>query len=372
MKINYAQWCALGLCALLSSCSATYKYVQICTAEPVTNATTAQKTENGLVYENEDCKVFYRLWGEGGDAGFVFYNKTDQVIHIDLTQTFFVKNGVAYDYYFPTTTTSTTTTSSSSATSATYGGTYYALSGASIGAGIGASASATAGGYGAALYAGKSASLYATTGAGIYGSRTQMTGTIYGHSESVSTESRAILSIPPKTYRGVSLYSIREELVYDCDLNTYPEQSAHITYSADNSPLLFANYISYRVGDNGNTQAIDNQFYISDITNYAVPYITTFVRRTETCSNVLTPEEQERQKYAPELFDAYLKVDGTNTFFIRYSAESKHKLYKTDDGYNKYVWDSYNKGFRKYLTNGNSYEPQQKNSAHYKGGKIVR
>ncbi len=116
-------------------------------------------------------------------------------------------------------------------------------------------------------------------------------------------------------------------------------------------------------------QSIDNQFYISDITNYAVPYITTFIRRPKTCSNLLTPEEQYQQKYAPEIFDAYLKVDGTNTFFIHYSAKSKHKLYKTDKESDKFVWDSYHQGYKSYNTSNN--QPTQTNSAHYKGGKIV-
>ncbi len=323
----------LAACACLSSCGTTYKFVQICTAEPVANATTAQKTDNGLAYENEDCIVSYNLWSEGGNAGFVFYNKTDKVIHIDLSKTFFVKNGVAYDYYIPSTLTKTTASNTESTAAAIYGGAYYASAGA-------------------AIAASKSASLFAALsaeeGATIYGSRSQSNSVSFGRSESVSTTNKMIVSIPPKAARLVSLYSIQENLFYDCDLNAYPNKSEHLTYSADNSPLTFANYITYSVGDSENTQAIENQFYISEVANYAEPYIITFLPKQKICENVLTPDEQYKQKYEPKLFKAYYNVDGDNTFYITYSILAHQKLYKTPKEYNQYVWSSY---YEAYINN---------------------
>lgn len=320
MKINYSHFCALALCALLSSCGTTYKYVQICTAEPIHNATTAQKTETGFLYENNDCKVSYYFWGnsgDGGDAGFVFYNKTDRVIHIDLGQTFLMKNEAVYDYYIPSTVTKTTSSSAIAVVTTTKGGNYYASSSTSLGA---------------------NKSVELSFGGMLFGSQTNTSTAQVGRSESISTEKQAIISIPPKAYRSVSLYSIRKQPIYDCDLNNYPEQSAHLTYSAENSPLTFSNYITYRVGDSDDKQVIENRFYISEVANYAIPYIVSFAPHAKTCDNLLTPAEQKKQKSAPKLYDAYLNVDGTNKYYINYSVFSSRKLYETPDDFWLYTW----------------------------------
>ncbi len=335
----------LALCACLSSCGTTYKFVQICKAEPVANATAAQKTDDGLVYENEDCIVSYNLWGECGNAGFVFYNKTDKVINIDLSRTFFVKNGVAYDYYVTTTITKTTGSSAGSTSSAPYGGAYYASSSAAVGANKSALLSEA---------------LLGSSGVVVYGSLTQSNSVSYGRSESVSTTNQTILSIPPKTARVVALYSIQEDLFYDCDLNAYPEKEERLTYSADNSPLTFANYITYAVGDSGNAQSIDNQFYISEIANYAEPYLISFVPILKTCDNVLTPDERHAQKSGLKLFKAYVNVYGNNIFYIKYSTSSQQKLYDTPTDNKNYVWSSYYNAYLKSKGNGsflsNGYE----------------
>lgn len=299
MRNKYVLFGALALCACLSSCrsiSSIYRYVQVYTVEPIANATTAQKTDEGLVYENEDCIVSYHFWGEGGDAGFVFYNKTDKVIHIDLSQTFFVKNGVAYDYYIPTIITKSTSASTGSIS-------------------------------------------------------------LSGSSETIATIYQPILSIPPKTTRIVSLYNIREKPFDDCDLNAYPKQSERLTYVLENSPLTFANYITYSIGDSGNTQLIENQFYISEVANYAEPYILTFVPLPETCDNLLTPYEQYTRNIRPQLFKAYYNVDRNNTFYITYSIRSEWKLYKDPKGYRNYVWSSYYKAYTN-STKNNSVAPK--------------
>ncbi len=336
MKNHYSPLCVLALCALLSSCGTTYKYVQICTAEPIANATAAQKTETGLVYENNDCKVSYYFWGNGGDAGFAFYNKTDQVIHIDLSQTFFMNNGVVYDYYTPSVVTKTATSNTISSVTTEEDEAYYASASTLVGAS-------------------KSVEFSSNFGAVLFGSQTKTKTAYFGRSESVSTEKQAIISIPPKAYRIVSLYAIREQLIYDCDLNNYPEQSAHLTYSAENSPLTFSNYITYRVGDSEDKQAIENKFYISEVANYAIPYITSFAPHPKTCDNLLTLAEQKKQKSAPNLYDAYLNVDGTDKYYINYSVFSNRKLYETPDDFWLYIWSENYQAYTYHASYANYY-----------------
>lgn len=52
-----------------------------------------------MVYENDDCKIYYNLWSETGDLSFIFENKTDKDIYIKMSNSYFMKNNFVYDYY---------------------------------------------------------------------------------------------------------------------------------------------------------------------------------------------------------------------------------------------------------------------------------
>lgn len=309
MRIHLVLYGTLVLCAsMLVSCEATYNYVQICTVKSIDNATTAQNTEEGLLYENEDCIVKYNLWSNGGDAGFVFYNKTNRVIHIDLGQTFLVKNGVAYDYYTPQTSTNASSSSVGVATSAM-------------------------------------GSFWDTA---IFGNITTISTASYSTTINTVVTQQSIFSIPPKSSRVVSGYAISKGLLLDCDLNKYPANSAKLTFEADNSPLTFANYITYSVGEEQENKVIENKFYIAEVANYAEPYILKYAERAKTCDNVLSPEEKQQQKYAPQVYDAYINVTGENNFYTTYSVYSQSKLYTEPKGTKRYMWNYNYKGYLAY------------------------
>ena len=345
MRIHLVLYGTLVLCAsMLASCGTTYKYVQVCTAKSIDNATTAQNTGEGLLYENEDCIVKYNLWSNGGDAGFVFYNKTNKVIHIDLSQTFLMKNGVAYDYYTPQTITQTSSSSVGVATSSTYAEAYSAAGHAAVGAKVGVAA--TDGNV--AVGASKSAAVGASWGAAIFGSLTATNTASYGSATSVATTQQPILSIPPKSSKVVSGYAISKGLLLDCDLNKYPANSAKLTFEADNSPLTFANYITYSVGEEQENKVIENKFYIAEVANYAEPYILKYAERAKTCDNVLSQEEKQQQKYAPQVYDAYINVTGENNFYTTYSVYSQSKLYTEPRGAKRYTWNYNYKGYLAY------------------------
>src|SRR6056297_3106064 len=80
---------------LLTSCASTtfYQVYQTEMSEDLT------KKDNSLVYEDENARVLYNLWEDGGNIGFQFYNKTEDPLYLHLNQSFFVLNDVAYDYY---------------------------------------------------------------------------------------------------------------------------------------------------------------------------------------------------------------------------------------------------------------------------------
>jgi len=55
--------------------------------------------DDALIFENEDCRISYNLWDEGGNIGFVLYNKTSYNIHVKLDECFFILNGFAFNYF---------------------------------------------------------------------------------------------------------------------------------------------------------------------------------------------------------------------------------------------------------------------------------
>ncbi len=58
-----------------------------------------QNDMSGLTYEDENVKILYNLWADGGNIGFSLYNKSDQMVYLKLEECFFVFNGEAHDYF---------------------------------------------------------------------------------------------------------------------------------------------------------------------------------------------------------------------------------------------------------------------------------
>ena len=79
----------------LTSCAPIF-YYQSYKIEPVNNVT---KSSNPLVYEDENLIVEYNFWGEGGNVEFLLYNKSDKNIYVNLKESFFIRNGIAFDYF---------------------------------------------------------------------------------------------------------------------------------------------------------------------------------------------------------------------------------------------------------------------------------
>ncbi len=80
---------------ILNGCSSSYFYQVYETRLP----DNVNMKDGKLYYEDQNCQITYNLWGDKGVIGFSFYNKSDKNIYINLEECFFVKNGVAYDYY---------------------------------------------------------------------------------------------------------------------------------------------------------------------------------------------------------------------------------------------------------------------------------
>lgn len=216
---------SLLLLSLLVSCKTvgTY-YYQVYK----TKSEAVKSADNAMVFEDANCKISYNLWAENGNAGFSFYNKTNEVVYLQLDESFYVLNGKAFDYYqnrifsnSSNTALKTTKTSGFSQIG------WLALS--------------------------------------AYTSNTLSTNSTSG----IEVVEAKIIAIPPKTSKTVSEFNINQTLIRDCDLLRYPtsKQTSSKPYTEANSPFRFYNLISYKIGDKKST--VKNDFYVSEIMNIA-------------------------------------------------------------------------------------------------------
>lgn len=259
---------------LTVSCSTT-SYYQLYKTRPVSQIKT---DDRGLVYEDDNCMVTYDFWSENGNAGFIYYNKTDENIYINLSDSYFIVNGVAYDYFKNRVTEQSSNRMISQNSKTTLNGflpsnnPFSYLVGISIENGV----SSLAG-------------------------------------NSISFTEQKIISVPSKTSKVITEYYINEFLVGSCDLLKYPskKQVKPVIFNEDSSPITFSNRVAYNVGT-GNTIKFENSFYVSEISNHPFNEFTS-IKHDKRCG------EKATQKV--------YNYEGADKFYIRYKKgtdTSKH------------------------------------------------
>lgn len=213
---------AIGITLLLSSCSNTFYQVY------KTEAPGLSESDNALVFENDDCKVVYNLWAQNGNSGFVMHNKTDEDLYVILPQTFFIKNGVAFDYFQNREYQSSQSIAASASIYgiANFDGTWYDAS----------------------------------------------KGAAKGTSYTVIQKENPIICIPPHTSKYIFEYNILDGLIRSCDKHQmHPKRmSAPMEFTKEDSPLNFKNRITYAFNKCGKgSKCIENEFWISELINYS-------------------------------------------------------------------------------------------------------
>lgn len=230
-----------------------------------------------LTYENEYCIISYNLWGENGDLSFLLYNKTDKDMFVIMPQSFFIKNGMAYDYYTNAVHTSRAVVQSGNSSS--YTSSYAGIMG-NVGLGN------------------KRTSTYAKT------TTTE---------SSTTTTEMAVICIPPraaKSFNGFQLISSAYKECDDYDFN-YPKKATDsITYAKEDSPWIFRNRIAYTFdGDSDNCEYIDNELWVSYLQNY---HTSAMLKRIE-----VTPCELQYSTTKTIILN-----QAPNAFYIRYAQTS--------------------------------------------------
>jgi hypothetical protein len=233
--------------------------------------------DNELVYEDVNCKVTYNLWSQRGDIGFRFYNKTDNYIYLNLEECFFIFNGFANNYYKNR----VITNSSNSGSSVSYG----------------ANTSSSVTGY-------NYLDLIQTNSISL----AESSGFISSKGHSVSSIEEKVICIPSKTSKIISEYSINNTLIRSCDLFKYPtkKQIKTISYRKNESPIVFSNRITYSVGLNTNPIQFENEFYVTEISNYPEKEIMEF-KLEEYCG---------QKSY---MYKNFFKNASPDRFYIKYT-----------------------------------------------------
>lgn len=235
--------------------------------------------DNDLVYEDENCKILYNLWDNGGDIGFRFYNKTAKNIYLNLGESFFILNGIAYNYYKDRVFTNSKN------------------SGISISNNTTTSKSVTGINYFDLIQSNRISS-------------TNSMGGMASSGFSVSYNEEKIICIPSLTSKLITEYSINFSVFRDCDLLRYPTKKQIKTkfFSKLNSPFVFSNRLEYTVGQSGNPEVFENEFYVTEITNYPENEMLE-ARAGEFCGEVSAVATE------------YFKSSSPDKFYIKYIKE---------------------------------------------------
>ncbi len=254
MKILHVALVAL----VFSSCvSSNYYQIYKATAEGAT------LNQDVIIFEDENCKVFYDLWDNGGDIGFRIFNKTKDDLIIDLNKTFFVINGITYDYYLDR------TFSNSSSTGVTESGSVY---------------------FNLLFPSYRSINTV---------SKGRTKTNVSSNSTSFNEKTRR--TILPGTSISISEYNVTYGKYLNCDLPQRPSRRniKTLNFGKSNSPFVFSNVITYSVG--GLISRIENKFFVSEVT--ARPELGLFKVVTKSeCGTTLMRSKRVFKESPPDKF----------------------------------------------------------------------
>lgn len=263
-------------CMGLTSCKQLYYQVYDVKSDAL------KQEDNSLVYENNDLKVMYNLWGENGSVGFILQNKTDKDLFVDMDKTFFIFNGQANDYF--------KNREYSAATTEV----------ASVGYGFSQTYWGVNGFWPTQYYVPTTASA--------------LTKLMKGQSHGITTKEKLIVCIPAHAYKVISEYKVSPRFVKTCERSKdFPKRTANVAnYSESSSPVKFKNRIAYSFdSDCKNLQHIENSFYVSSVTNYSKKAAVEKVREKTDC---YSSQKQKRQ---------YFKIGGPDKFYKTYQSQGR-------------------------------------------------
>lgn len=190
-----------------------------------------QWTSGFLEFENEDVKIRYSFWAEGGIMGFVIYNKSSKPIYIDWKKSAMIYNGKYLPYF------TNKTTSNYTAYGVKYGNAW------------------------ASIFNGTSFSSVSSVSA----------------QETIVPQER-ITFIPPHSYISNAFYGIINHIPFTFskgDANDTVMEGHKVWVSKpSNSYVVFRNFLTYSFTESFTTESnVDNEFAITRVVTMREAYL---------------------------------------------------------------------------------------------------
>lgn len=236
------------------------KYFQIYNIQKPENI---QLENNTLVFEDSNCKIFYDLWANGGNFSYKIYNKTSDNIYIHMDESFFIKNGIANNYYNNSIVTNSSYSSFANSTTNSYTSTN------SMNLNYTASKAVT--GYNSfdLLQTNK---LIKSNSFGI-SNTFGVSNTFYtsgGYEKSLTKIEEKIIIIPRNSAKIFFGKLINNSYLYFNNLKSYPRKNevTSLKFNKENTPIAFSNIISYSLTKEDKLIKVYNDFFVSEIINY--------------------------------------------------------------------------------------------------------
>lgn len=281
----------LSIAMLLGGCIPVYQQIATLSSNQV-----EFNTQGKYIAETPTFSIEYDFWDSKGVVGFLVTNNSDSDLFLNLSDSYLVNNGYAYDYFqnriYGFSQGQSSTNSSQ-----------YSIKG-SIGAGvvIGGSTSGYVGnGIVTSYSAAVDRSVVKTDGISIKQSRSS------NYGQSVEYVEQKTICIPARSSKYFEEFSVTNKLIRECGLPRNPSKRENVVkkYTQDNSPRTMENRLVFV--HNNETIHVVHTFYISEICNIA--------------------EKQVTEKYYPEKCDGSKsltpiivhKLAAPNKFYISYS-----------------------------------------------------
>lgn len=282
--------CALS--SVLTSCTITC--YQVFSTKPTTENIVVK--DKSMLYSDDVCAISYNLWCNGGDPGFLVFNKTNEKLYLNLKESFFTLNGIAYDYY---------------------------EKGSSFSAYSHTRTKATT----------KSISdierkAFAIIKVGQISSNIKSDSYSEMHIVGSQTANIDIVCIPPHSSKPIAKFAIASQPLH--------KSTKEVKYSKTDTPLKFANYISYYTESNKEKPTlVKNEFYVDKTSNilYSIKkdnkpnefFITYDIRWSENPTKQEKKELQATAKQEKQTHQAIIKQEDQNRLRIESLAIEKSK-----------------------------------------------
>lgn len=236
----------IAFVAFFASCSS---YYQIAT---VSSDSVTMHNNGEFSYTDNAIKVVYSFWSENGYVSFTVTNNTDKDIVLDMSQSFFINNGFAYDYYLNRVDIYTEGSTISKRKMAA------------------------------------SASSAAAEGA-VSSSK----------SHSVECPEADNVVIPAHSSKVFGEYSISSSVYRTCGLARDPRNNnrAAVNFTLKNSPYVVENRLMFVI--DGQNYPVEHTFFVSEIANYSEASVLEHVDNVDSCGNRSNSQSLVRfNKYA--------------------------------------------------------------------------